>query len=61
MTSLDLAQKVSGEITRTDVNKEKSKDMFIETFFAHVQYSFAVFSKNMWNQLSVSVDYKGNR
>ena len=29
--------------------------------FAHVQYSFAVFSENMRNQLAVSVDYKGNR
>ena len=29
--------------------------------FAHVQYSFAVFSKNMRNKLAVSVDYKGNR
>ena len=61
MTSLDVARKLSGGISGTDVSKEKLKDMCIETFFAHVQYSFAVFSENMRNQLAVSVDYEGNR
>ena len=61
MTSLDVARKVSGGISGTDVSKKKLKDMCIETLFAHAQFNFAVFSKNMRNQLAVSVDYKGNR